>query len=211
MNILIDKPTRKVFFLLQIVFFNYFCCVLYRYLIRTKEFMILKENVFPIGEIVKPHGVNGEMTFNFSTDVFDTEDIDFMIIDIQGILVPFYIDEYRFKSDTTGLIKFDGIQSDEQARAFSGLTLYVQKKYLDKVETEEIELDYFVGFLLTDQISGEIGLIAEVDQTTENTLLVIERDGNDELLVPFGIDYIQSVDHEKKSILVNLPEGLLDL
>ena len=49
----------------------------------------------------------------------------------------------------------------------------MQKKYLDKVETEEIELDYFVGFLLIDEINGEIGLITEVDQTTENTLLVI--------------------------------------
>ena len=102
-------------------------------------------------------------------------------------------------------------KSDEQARAFSGLTLYVQKKYLDKVETEEIELDYFVGFLLIDETNGEIGLITEVDQTTENTLLVIDREDEDELLIPFGIDYIQAVDHKKKTISVKLPEGLLDL
>ena len=173
--------------------------------------MILKEDVFPIGEIVKPHGVSGEMTFSFTTDIFDTEDIDFMIIEIQGIFVPFYIDEYRFKSGSTGMIKFEGVQSDEQARAFSGLTLYVQKKYLDKVEAEEIELDYFVGFSLIDEVSGEIGLISEVDQTTENTLLVIDRKDEDELLIPFGLDYILAVDHKKKIISVKLPEGLLDL
>jgi ribosomal 30S subunit maturation factor RimM len=54
-------------------------------------------------------------------------------------------------------------------------------------------------------------LISEVDQTTENTLLVIDRKDEDELLIPFGLDYIQAVDHKKKTISVKLPEGLLDL
>jgi len=62
------------------------------------------------------------------------------------------------------LIKFEGVDSDEQAKVFSGLTLFVQKKYLDKVEDAEIELNYFVGFHLVDEIKGELGLITEVDQ-----------------------------------------------
>ncbi|MCE5330990.1 MAG: ribosome maturation factor RimM [Bacteroidales bacterium] len=173
--------------------------------------MILKDEVFPIGQVVKPHGVNGEMLFNFTSDVFDTENIEFLIIEIQGIFVPFFIEEYRFKSESTGLIKFEGVESDEQARVFSGLMLFVQKKYLDKVEDAEIESDYFVGFHVVDEIKGELGLITEVDQTTENTLFVIDNGSNDELLIPIGDDYILEIDHEIKRILVRLPEGLLEL
>lgn len=173
--------------------------------------MILKDEVFPIGQVIKPHGVNGEMSFNFTSDVFDTENIEFLIIEIQGILVPFFIEEYRFKSESTGLIKFEGVESDEQARVFSGLTLFVQKKYLDKVEDAEIELDYFAGFHLVDEIKGELGLITEVDQTTENALFVIDNGSDDELLIPVGDDYIREIDHENKRILVRLPEGLLEL
>jgi 16S rRNA processing protein RimM len=173
--------------------------------------MILKDEVFPIGQVIKPHGVNGEMSFNFTSDVFDTENIEFLIIEIQGILVPFFIEEYRFKSESTGLIKFEGVESDEQARVFSGLTLFVQKKYLDKVEDAEIELDYFVGFHLVDEIKGELGLITEVDQTTENALFVIDNGSDNELLIPVGDDYIREIDHENKRILVRLPEGLLEL
>jgi len=172
--------------------------------------MILKEDIFPIGQLIKPHGVSGEMTFSFTSDVFDTEEAAFLIIEIQGIFVPFFIEEYRFKSNQTALIKLEGIKSDEKARSFSGSTVYLPKKYLEKVVDTEIELDYFVGFTLVDELKGDIGLITEVDQTTDNALFVIGK-GRDEMLIPVGDDYIIKIDHKKKRIVVRLPEGLLDL
>jgi 16S rRNA processing protein RimM len=172
--------------------------------------MILKTDVFPIGQVTKPHGVNGEMSFTFSSDVFDREEVPFFVFDIQGILVPFFLSEYRFKSNTTGLLKLDGIVTDEQARKFAGLTIYLPKQFLEKVEDEEIELDYFAGFSLVDVEKGLLGVISEVDQTTENVLFVIPQD-NDELLIPAGEEYIEEIDHDKKIIRVRLPEGLLDL
>ena len=172
--------------------------------------MISKSEVFPIGQVTKPHGVNGEMSFSFSSDVFDSEDILYFIFEMQGILVPFFLDEYRFKSNSTGLLKLDGISSDEKAREFSGLTIYLPKKYLDKVEDAEIELDYFAGFTLIDAEKGNLGVISEVDQTTDNVLFVIPTK-NDELLIPAGEEYIEEIDHDKKVIYVRLPEGLLDL
>jgi len=172
--------------------------------------MILKDELFPIGQIIKPHGINGEMTLSFTSDVFDTQDAPYFVIEIQGIFVPFFIDEYRFKSNETALIKLQDIDSDEKARQFAGQPVYLPKTYLDKVEDSEIELDYFVGFTLIDTTSGEIGIISEVDQTTENTLFVIPTK-NDELLIPVGDDYIKEIDHDNKRITVELPEGLLDL
>jgi len=82
--------------------------------------MIKKEDIFPIGQINKPHGINGEMAFSFTSDVFDSEDVSYFIIERQGIFVPFFIEEYRFKSNETALVKFEGISSDEKARSFSG-------------------------------------------------------------------------------------------
>jgi len=172
--------------------------------------MIRKEDIFPIGQIIKPHGITGEMAFSFTSDVFDTEDVPYFIIEIQGIMVPFFIEEYRFKSNETALVRLEGVKNDEKARAFSGLTIYLPKHYLEKVEDTEIELDYFVGFTLIDLQRGEIGLISEVDQTTENALFVIPT-AEDELLIPVGDDYIREIDHENKRITVDLPLGLLEL
>ncbi|MBP1676785.1 MAG: rRNA processing protein RimM [Bacteroidetes bacterium] len=172
--------------------------------------MISHEEVFPIGQITKPHGINGEMSFSFTSDVFDTEDVPFLILEIDGILVPFFLEEHRFKSNTTALIKLEGIESDEKARQLAGLTVFLPKKYLEMVDDAEIELDYFTGFELIDEQRGRIGTISEVDQTTDNALFVIGS-GKDELLIPVGDEYIVSIDHDKKIIHVELPEGLLDL
>ncbi len=172
--------------------------------------MILKNDVFPIGQITKPHGVNGEMSFSFTTDIFDREDVPYFVFELEGILVPFFLEDYRFKGSTTGLLKLDGVTTDEQARNFAGLTIYLPKTYLEKVEDAEIELDYFAGFSLVDSEKGLLGVISEVDQTTDNVLFVIPLK-NDELLIPAGEEYIEEIDHEKKIIYVKLPDGLLDL
>lgn len=172
--------------------------------------MIAKEQVFPIGQIIKPHGVGGEMSFDFRSDVFDRKDVGFLIFEIDGILVPFEIESYRFKNSSVVLLKLDGVDSDDDARVFSGLTVYVSTDYLEEEEQAEIDLGYFTGFMLTDIKYGEIGLVSEVDQTTENVLFVVLR-GSDELLIPVGDDYILNIDHEKKILQLELPEGLLDL
>jgi len=107
-------------------------------------------------------------------------------------------------------LKLEGVITEEQARSFMGLTIYLPKSFLEKVEDEEIELDYFAGFSLIDVEAGLIGIISEVDKTTDNILFVIPKK-NDELLIPAGEEYIQEIDHDKKIIYVKLPEGLLDL
>jgi 16S rRNA processing protein RimM len=172
--------------------------------------MILKNDVIPIGQIIKPHGISGEMSFSFTTDIFDREEVPYFIFELEGILIPFFLTEYRFKSNTTALLKLEGIVNDEQARNFAGLTVYLPKSYLEKVEDTEIEVDYFAGFSLVDSEKGLLGVISEVDQTTENVLFVIPLK-DDELLIPAGEEYIEKIDHDKKVIYVKLPEGLLDL
>lgn len=172
--------------------------------------MIKKEQVFPIGQIIKPHGIHGEMTFDITGDILSREEIPFFIFELEGILVPFSVGEYRYKTNATGILSLEDVATEQQAKQFSGLTIYIEKQYLEEVENAEIELDYFVGFRLIDTVKGEIGLIDEVDQTTENALFVIKKDG-DELLIPVGDEYIQEIDHQQKTIIVTLPEGLLDL
>jgi len=172
--------------------------------------MIQKEQVFPIGQIIKPHGIHGEMTFDITSDILNRDDIPFFIFEIDGIFVPFSVETYRYKSNTTGILQLEGVDTDQEAKQFSGLTIYIEKQFLDEVEDAEIELDYFVGFSMIDVEKGEIGVIQEVDQTTENALFVIQKD-EDELLIPVGDEYIQEIDHQQKIIRVLLPDGLLDL
>ena len=81
--------------------------------------MIKKDEVFKIGVFNKPHGVKGELSFTFTDDIFDRVDGEYLICLLDGILVPFFIEEYRFKSDNVALIKFERIDTNEAASIFT--------------------------------------------------------------------------------------------
>ena len=172
--------------------------------------MIEKNRVFPVGKIHKPHGINGEMSFTFTSDVFDTEHAEYFIFEMEGILVPFYIESYRFRTDTAALLKLEGVDTEEQAREFSGLEVFLPDSFLDKAGEEEMTMDYFVGFELSDKKSGILGTVTAVDQSTEN-ILFVAANGPNELLIPAAEDFILEIDHEQKIIYMEIPDGLTDL
>ena len=74
--------------------------------------MIRRDEVYKIGKLGKPHGVKGEITFAITDDVFDRVDAEYLVLDIDGILVPFYLEEYRFKNDENVLSAIDPILFD---------------------------------------------------------------------------------------------------
>ena len=66
--------------------------------------MIKESDVYKIGSITRTHGVKGEVSLSFTDDVWDRADADYLVLRIDGILVPFFMEEYRFRSDTTALV-----------------------------------------------------------------------------------------------------------
>lgn len=171
--------------------------------------MIKKEEVFKIGVINKPHGVKGEVSFSFTDDIFDrVEDCDYLILMMDGILVPFFWEEYRFKSDNVALVKFEGIDTAERARMFTNVEVYFPKKYMDE-QDEITSWNFFVGFQVNDVRHGALGEIVDVDDATMNVLFVIEKEG-EELLLPAHEEFILDLDKKNRVLTVEVPEGLLD-
>ena len=100
--------------------------------------MIRDEEVYKIGLIGKAHGVKGEVTMRVDDDVFYRVDADYLILRVDGIMVPFFIEEYRFKTDTVALIKFDGIDSVEKARTLTGTEVFFRRDMADAAEEQRI-------------------------------------------------------------------------
>ena len=172
--------------------------------------MIKKENVYKIGMFNKPHGIHGELSFTFTDDIFDRADCDYLICELDGIFVPFFIEEYRFRSDSTALVKLEGIDSAERARMFTNVEVYFPAKFVEEVTPGDLSWDFFVGFRMEDLHHGPLGEIVDVDTTTMNTLFVVDKEG-EELLVPAQEAFIVGVDQEQKLVTVDLPAGLLSL
>ncbi len=169
--------------------------------------MIKQEEVYKIGRLGKSHGVRGEVSFLFDDDVFDRIDADYLILDIDGILVPFFIEEYRFRSDTTALMKFEGIDTQERARELTGCDVYFPRN-LAASDDDSISWSAIVGFDIIDASTDKsVGRIASIDDSTLNILFCLE-DGH---LIPASEDLITQIDQQARTITMHLPAGLIDL
>ena len=172
--------------------------------------MIREDEVFKIGIINKPHGVKGELMFTFTDDIFDRTDCDYLVLLTDGILVPFFIEEYRFRSDTAALIKFEGIDDADQAKRFTNTEVFFPLKYVDDDDEEPTSWSWFHGFSVDDVNLGHLGKIVDVDDTTINVLFVIESPAGEEILIPAHEEFIVDIDKKKRLLTVKTPEGLIE-
>lgn len=172
--------------------------------------MIKKADTYPIGRITKTHGLKGEVVFNFDDDIFDRVECPYLICEVDGILVPFFIEEYRFKTDASALVKFEDIDSADKAQQLIGSEVYFENKFIEEGDAEEVSLNYFIGFIIKDTDGQTIGTIRGIDDQTENWLFQVETPSGD-ILIPAHEDLITDINHQEKNIEMDLPEGLLNL
>ena len=146
--------------------------------------MIRLEEISPIGIFGKTHGIKGEINLELNVD-FDLENTPYIIVDIDGIFVPFFINDYRYKSEKA----------------------YVKKEVLDDGEEDELSINYYVGFTMLTPQRTVIGQIVEIDDSTANVLFVLDND----TLVPVGAVEVLDLDPDRHTMIVEVPEGLLDI
>lgn len=169
--------------------------------------MIKYDDVYKIGRIGRPHGVKGEVTLRFADDVFDRTGSDYVILAVDGILVPFFMEEYRFSGSETALVKFCGVETKDRASALTGCDVYFPRNLADDTDGE-LSLAALVGFDIVDAGTGKaIGRVEAIDDSTANVLLVTE-DGK---MIPAADEIITDIDPKGKTITARLPEGLLDI
>ncbi|MDD7079700.1 MAG: ribosome maturation factor RimM [Prevotella sp.] len=177
--------------------------------------MIRESEVFKIGYIAKHRGLRGEVELSFTDDCFDTGSAEYLVLDMDGILVPFFWEEYRFKNDDTAIIKFEDVDTDGQARRLVGHSVYYPKAHLADVDSEEgsVLSSYksLTGFAVSNQDGQYIGTIVQVDDSSANVLLTIEENNGEELMLPFHNDFLLNYDLRERTLQLYIPEELLNL
>ncbi len=170
--------------------------------------MIKEQEVYKIGIIGKAHGVKGELSIQIDDDVFDRVDAEYIVLKLDGIFVPFFMEEYRFKSDSVTLVKFEGVDTQERARELTGVEVYFPRELAEQDEKAELSYAALVGYTLIDNNSGNpVGTIAYVDEQTINIMFELE-DGR---LIPASEELIVDIDQKNRTITLDIPEGILDL
>lgn len=173
--------------------------------------MIQKDDLSEIGKILKPHGVGGELTIFYNKSGFADITVDFYFFQLEGAYIPFFVEEFRFNSDITAHVKFEGIDTIEQASIYNNILLFLPNELIKEINNEEKPSsiwDQYIGFKVTDEKSAYLGIIKEVDSSTINVLFIVIKE-NEEFLIPATNDFIVKVDSTEKVLQLQLPEGLI--
>ena len=169
--------------------------------------MIKQEDVYKIGRLGKAHGVKGEVSFQFTDDIFDSVDAEYLVLDIDGILVPFFMEEYRFRNDSVCLVKFCDVDTQQRAQELTGCDVYFPRALAEEAD-ETLSLASLVGFEIISVSDGSvIGTIASIDDTTQNILFEVE----DGTLIPASDELIEDIDTGQRQIKMTIPTGLLEI
>lgn len=175
--------------------------------------MIREEDLFPIGKFQKTHALKGELNAVFDIDE-DFLDEDYpLIIDLDGIFVPFYTESWRPKGSSACLLKLEGVDNEGEARKFVNKTIFGRKEDVrDFVGEEDIHsLDGLAGYDVEITGHGILGKVSGIDDNTANVLLIVERPDGSEVYLPLAEDFIDAIDDDNRTLRMTVPEGLLSI
>ncbi|KAA1243889.1 ribosome maturation factor RimM [Aquimarina sp. RZ0] len=170
-----------------------------------------KEECFYLGKIVSKFSFKGEVLIKLDTD--DPESyikMESVFVDYNKNLVPFFIEKSSLHKSDLLRVKFEDIDSEEEADDLMKAKIYLPLDLLPELEGDKFYFHEVIGFKVIDQSYGEVGVVTNINDSTAQALFEIDHNGV-EILIPMNDEFIDKVDRELKTIFVNTPEGLIDL
>ena len=170
-----------------------------------------KEDCFFLGKIVKKYSFKGELLIKLDTDEPDLyENLDAIFIDLRGNLVPFFIESSQLHKSDLLRVRFEDVDTEADADALLKCDAFLPLEFLPKLEGDKFYFHEVIGFEIKDTNFGTVGIIQSINDSTAQALFEIDRDGI-EILIPMNDEFIKKIDRENKTVLVETPEGLIDL
>ncbi len=169
------------------------------------------EKCIKAGSVLKTHGKNGEIILGRDTKLSgDLSPEDFIFIEIDQALVPFFIEDVISESSGSVILKIEDIDNAEEARYLIKKDWYVQEGQKNKSGNHNADNISLKGFKLINQDNEEIGKVIDIINIPSNNLLQVRYEDKT-IEVPFNENTLISIDEGKEIIKIHIPEGLLDL
>ena len=171
--------------------------------------MIKASELTAIGAIVKPHGVKGEMVISMRDDRIDIGRTECIVMDMDGIYVPFFIENVRQKGRESFIISIDGINSDTKASEFTGKTVYALRDRMAATSDDDADDGFYASDLIPD--GSTTGTITDIEDSTLNVLAIILTADGRTVYMPLAEEFITDIDPDSRTITFDAPEGIESL
>ena len=160
----------------------------------------------PIGEIIKPHGIKGELKIILYNEESRTLQKNKLVFLGENNFLKFKVEKtsYCLKKNR---IKFFEINSKEDAESLRGKLINIYRSDLPELKKDEFYLNDLVNFRIVDKSNNDYGVVKEVLHLPANDVLSVFY-SNQEYLVPMIDDVIIMIDIDSKKIIINPIKGL---
>ena len=170
-----------------------------------------KEECFYLGRIVSKFSFKGEVLIKLDTDEPESYlEMESVFVEYDNNLVPFFIEKSSLQKGNLLRVKFEEVDSEEDAEDLMKCDLYLPLNLLPELNEDQFYFHEIIGFTVEDENYGTVGTLTGINDTTSQALFEIEKDGK-QILIPMNDQFLQNVDKKNKVIHVKTPEGLIDL
>jgi 16S rRNA processing protein RimM len=170
----------------------------------------MTENHIRVGTIVATWGTAGDVVLRHNLGKrSDFKGIEVFFIEVtkDGFL-PYFIKQVKVKTPEEVLVLFDAVPTKEKAQSLLKKSVWLPESQAKKLAASSAPVK-LLGYTVVDS-DKPLGIVEEVIEQPLQILLRITID-NKEVLVPLNESTIISIDHKKKLVNLNLPEGLLEV
>ena len=167
-----------------------------------------------IGKFGKTFGIDGQLRCQIEDAYLD----DFLqsealFVKINGHPVPYFPE--AIEEDKELSVRIEEIASREEAQVLSGKIIFLRAEDLHSIVPDDLgsqlsQYQRWLGFTIIDENQGEISKIKDFVELPQQLLAVLDYQEK-EVLIPFQTELILDLDESAQTILMDLPEGLLDL
>jgi 16S rRNA processing protein RimM len=163
-----------------------------------------------VGFIQRTHGIKGELQVAWNDTLNLTqENIESVFVEIDGIPIPFFINSLRQKTEESSIVKFDDVDDIQSADELVGYKLMLPSDLIP--EDDDVELKDLVGYTVTSTSGQTVGIIEDYEEFNLNSIYYIRTSEGKEVIIPATDDLIVQFNLDAKTVLMEIPEGLLDL
>jgi 16S rRNA processing protein RimM len=163
-----------------------------------------------LGRISKVNSYDGTVTVKSEKGYFDDiNEMESVFLEIEGKLVPFFIEETEYGGAEILRIKFKYYESSEKVNEFVGCNVFLASDI--SAEKDHDEITDLIGFSIFSQDNQLLGVITQIIPNRSQWLLQVTSPLKKEILIPLHEDFLVEIKKENRSVIMNIPDGLADL
>ena len=158
-----------------------------------------------IAQVLKSNGTDGQLLISFldvSPEGIDLQEPVFIPVD--GLPVPFYFESFTQRGNNRALVHLTGVRSLRDADELTGASLYAD--YFEEQEEEDLR-----GWTVKTPEGVLAGTVADYEDIPGNPCLWLRRPDGQEVLIPFHPDLVREVNEKSGTLVLSIPDGILDL